>query len=60
MKTLSIIAISITLAGCGWWSRVDATVTGIAKTCVDGVVYLQFASGSSVAYTPDGKIKTCN
>lgn len=30
------------------------------SVCQGGVEYLQFSSGVSVAYTPDGKIKTCS
>ena len=29
------------------------------RFCVNGVSYLQFPSGVTVEYTPDGKIKTC-
>lgn len=48
------------LTGCGWFDRKLAAVTGGAtKTCVDGVLYLQFTSGATVAYTPDSKVKTC-
>ena len=27
--------------------------------CVDGVAYLVFHTGATVAYTPDGKVVTC-
>ena len=60
MKTALVIAFFLSLTGCGAWDRGVASVTGISKTCIDGVQYLQFASGASVAYTPDGKIKTCS
>lgn len=59
MKIILIASALITLAGCGAWDRTVATYTGIAHTCVDGVEYLQFTSGASVAYTTDGRIKTC-
>lgn len=59
MKTTLMLLIVIGLSGCGAWDRGVAQVTGIAHTCVDGVMYLQFASGASVAYSPDGKIRTC-
>ena len=26
----------------------------------EGMLYIQFTSGASVAYTADGRIKTCN
>lgn len=60
-KILFAFAVAISLAGCGAIDRQLAALTGDAsKTCVDGVEYLQFTSGVSVAYTKDGKIKTCN
>ena len=58
---LALIA-TASLAGCaqGQWDRQMATWTGQpAKTCVDGVVYLQFTSGAAVAVTPDGKPRAC-
>ena len=59
-KTILILALAVALAGCGAADRMAANWTGQgSKTCVDGVLYLQFTSGASVAYTPDGKIKTC-
>ena len=59
MKTTLTIVITLCLTGCGVWDRSVAGVTGIAHTCVDGVMYLQFISGASVAYSPDGKVRTC-
>ncbi len=55
-----ILASVFALTGCGWFDRVAATATGYARVCVDGVEYLQFTSGATVAYTRDGKVKTCN
>lgn len=51
MKTVIMILIALSLTGCGYFDRVIATTTGIAHTCIDGVEYLQFTSGASVAYT---------
>ena len=59
MKAAIMMLFALALTGCGWFDRVVATTTGIAHTCIDGVEYLQFTSGASVAYTPDGKVKTC-
>lgn len=61
MRSLIVMATAaILLTGCGYFDRKIAAVTGGAtETCVSGVLYLQFTSGASVAYTPDGKIKTC-
>jgi hypothetical protein len=56
---LAVLAITL-LAGCGRFDRFTAAVTGNAsEECVDGVTYLQFTSGSSVKYTPDGHVATC-
>lgn len=47
-------------AGCGQADRAMAFTTGNAQeSCVDGVLYLQFTSGASVKYLPDGKVATC-
>jgi hypothetical protein len=60
MKTIFLLCIATaTLSGCGWFDRQIASATGVSKSCVDGVEYLQFSSGASVAYTTDGKVKTC-
>lgn len=61
MKTTILILLTAALlAGCGQVDRALSMVTGDAsRVCVDGVQYLQFTSGASVAYTPDGKVKTC-
>lgn len=48
------------ITGCGWFERkVTANITGHAVSCVDGVAYLQFASGVTVQYDRSGRIKTC-
>jgi hypothetical protein len=62
MKKLIILSIvALTLTGCGRIDRWFAGITGNAtEECVDGVLYLQFTSGASVAYSKDGKIKTCS
>ena len=55
-----VVLLVVSLTGCGWFDRSVAALTGGAtKTCVDGVEYLQFTSGASVAYTREGKVKTC-
>lgn len=60
MKTAILIVASVLLlTGCGWFDRLTATATGYARVCVDGVEYLQFTSGATVAYTRAGKVKTC-
>lgn len=56
---LTVVSAAALLGGCGALDREVAKLTGYARSCVDGVEYLQFASGVTVAYTPDGKVKTC-
>ena len=61
MKTIAILVAALTLTGCGWFDRAGASMTGRpSSVCVAGVEYLQFISGATVAYTPDGKVKTCS
>ena len=61
MKKLIVVLVVLgMLTGCGKVNRVFSNYMGTgAEVCQGGVVYLQFSSGVSVAYTPDGKIKTC-
>jgi hypothetical protein len=56
---LVLLAVVLTLAGCGKFDRGVAKITGSAQQCVDGVLYLQFTSGASVKYNRDGTIATC-
>lgn len=60
-KICVLCTVVLMLSGCGWFDRQVATALGgAAKTCVDGVLYLQFTSGASVAYNRDGSVKTCD
>ena len=60
MKTIIIFVIALSVTACGWFDRKLAAMTGDATaSCIGGVEYLQFTSGATVAYTQDGKIKTC-
>lgn len=59
-KVISVALIAVTLTGCGWFDRQVASVTGYSKSCVDGVTYMQFASGVTPQYTIDGKLVACN
>lgn len=43
----------------GYFNRQLAVVKGFTRECVDGVVYLQFPSGVTVKYLPNGQIATC-
>ncbi len=60
MKKLLIASLSLlALAGCGRVEQGIARWTGHAEQCIDGVIYLQFSSGATVKYLPDGRIATC-
>lgn len=59
MKILLLILAMFFLTGCGRFGRFWAGLTGEYESCVDGVTYLQFSSGVTVKYQPDGKIATC-
>ena len=54
-----LAGVILSLFGCGKFDLISAKVTGYSSQCVDGVQYLQFSSGASVAYNPNGTIKTC-
>ena len=58
-KLLLVIAATLTLSGCGWVDKQEATWTGYSDNCIDGVMYYQFRNGASVAYNADGSVKTC-
>lgn len=61
MKYAMIGLMAVVLTGCGAVDRVVAKYTGKgSEVCQDGVVYLQFTSGTSVKYDKSGKIVTCN
>ncbi len=61
MKALIVsVAVSLLVSGCGWVEHFGGAISGGGyETCVDGVLYLQFTSGATVKYLPDGKIATC-
>lgn len=55
---LSLILFS--LVGCRDSGRMTLLMTGFMyERCVDGIVYIQFASGASVKYDKDGKPEQC-
>lgn len=59
MRILLLMAAMFFLTGCGAIGHMWAGLAGEYESCVDGVKYLQFASGVTVKYLPDGKIATC-
>lgn len=54
-----VLASLVALCGCGNFGRTVAQLTGYHESCVDGVVYLQFASGVTAKLRPDGLPVTC-
>lgn len=58
-RLLSLALIAGLLAGCGKFEQGVARWTGYSEQCIDGVIYLQFSSGASVKYRPDGSVATC-
>ena len=49
MKACVLFLIAVALSGCG-----------AAKTCIDGVTYLQFTSGATVQVDRTGKPVQCS
>ena len=58
-KVFVLFAATVALTGCGAWDRTVAQVAGVAESCHEGVVYLQFASGVTVKYNKDGSVVAC-
>lgn len=58
-KVLAVGALVVLLTGCGAWDRSVAQLTGVAESCHDGVVYLQFTSGVTVKYNQNGGVVAC-
>lgn len=62
MKKVLIIALALTMTGCGWFDRkITANLTGYATTCVKetGVLYVQGPSGMAPLYDINGKLVAC-
>jgi hypothetical protein len=66
---LGLLVAVMALAAYTAWPRTTASTAATAapaaapswtRTCVAGVSYLQFATGTSVEWTPAGKVKTCS
>jgi len=63
MRRTLLVALLLTfvaLSSCGMVSRETAKLTGVSKECVDGVQYLQFTSGATVAVDLNGMPRPCN
>jgi hypothetical protein len=60
MKLILIALSALALTGCGWFDRyVVANTVGYSKTCVEGVVYLQFPSGVTPQLNIEGRPVAC-
>ena len=59
MRILFLLSAVVLMTSCGRCSREMAGIKGYYRICVDNVSYLQFTSGSTVEYSPDGTIKLC-
>jgi uncharacterized protein YceK len=59
MKALLSLTVIATLSSCGNVSRLVAAVTGTSEVCHDGITYVQFPSGVSVKYSPEGRLVSC-
>lgn len=59
MKKIAVIFSLVLLSACGNINRDIAKMSGYAKTCVDGVNYLQFPSGAAVQVDREGKPVPC-
>lgn len=59
MKKIAVIFGLVLLSACGNINRDIAKMSGHAKTCVDGVNYLQFPSGATVQVDREGKPVPC-
>ena len=60
MRAAALALGLLMLSACGFVDRGAATFTGHAKTCIDGVTYLQFASGAAVQVDRAGKPVSCS
>lgn len=59
LRIVALLLVAVALSSCGWFDRGVASWTGYSRLCIDGVSYLQFTSGATVEWTPEGKVRTC-
>jgi len=59
LKMIIAVCLAVMLSACGAVDRQVASLTGYSKVCVDGVIYLQFTSGSAVQVDATGKPVVC-
>ena len=58
-KTLILVIVLLTMTSCGRFGRWWAGVSGYSTECVDGVEYLQFVSGVTPKFKPNGSLSLC-
>jgi hypothetical protein len=56
----AVIALAVSLSGCGQVQRAQAHWFGHTKVCVDGVTYIQFPTGTTVQRDRQGNVVPCN
>jgi hypothetical protein len=56
----SLAFLALALSGCGACSRTIAIYTGYDTVCVEGIKYIQFASGATHMVDTDGKPVRCD
>ncbi len=59
IKLIVVILAISAITACGQTDRAVASWTGHSKSCIDGVTYIQFTSGSSVQVDRAGKPVAC-
>jgi uncharacterized protein YceK len=59
-KIILAAAVAMILSGCGSVDRFSASLNGHgSEVCQDGVIYLQFTSGTTVKYETNSSVATC-
>lgn len=58
-RLIVVLVLAASSVGCGQWGRLKAGVSGWSKTCVEGVFYIQFASGATAQLDRAGKPVPC-
>lgn len=59
VKKTILVGFLLLLGSCGKIDRTLAHIKGAQEICFKGVEYVQFASGASVEYGPDGHVVMC-
>ena len=59
MRALVLAGVLLAGAGCGRFEREVANLAGYAKSCVEGVTYVQFPSGAALLVDRSGRPVPC-